>query len=97
MASFITFLIVVLVLAAIVVVLVAYFFHRASREVSLIRTGAGGRKVVMDGGVLQDFPMLDSVPSTTGTLAVFSQQTLFWRIVRRDIKPHIVEMRRQPS
>ena len=45
----------------------------------------------------QDFPMLDSVPSTTGTLAVFSQQTLFWRIVRRDIKPHIVEMRRQPS
>ena len=52
MASFITFLIVVLVLAAIVVVLVAYFFHRASREVSLIRTGAGGRKVVMDGGVL---------------------------------------------
>ena len=47
--------------------------------------------------VNQDFPMLDSVPSTTGTLAVFSQQTLFWRIVRRDIKPHIVEMRRQPS
>ena len=48
-------------------------------------------------GIMQDFPMLDSVPSTTGTLAVFSQQTLFWRIVRRDIKPHIVEMRRQPS
>ena len=45
----------------------------------------------------QDFPMLDSVPSATGTLAVFSQQTLFWPIVRRDIKPHIVEMRRQPS
>ena len=49
------------------------------------------------GAMHQDFPMLDSVPSTTGTLAVFSQQTLFWRIVRRDIKPHIVEMRRQPS
>ena len=47
--------------------------------------------------VIQDFPMLDSVPSATGTLAVFSQQTLFWPIVRRDIKPHIVEMRRQPS
>ena len=46
---------------------------------------------------IQDFPMLDSVPSATGTLAVFSQQTLFWPIVRRDIKPHIVEMRRQPS
>ena len=46
---------------------------------------------------VQDFPMLDSVPSATGTLAVFSQQTLFWPIVRRDIKPHIFEMRRQPS
>ena len=49
------------------------------------------------GQTVQDFPMLDSVPSATGTLAVFSQQTLFWPIVRRDIKPHIVEMRRQPS
>ena len=60
------------------------------------RQGPLSQGIVHDGCV-QDFPMLDSVPSTTGTLAVFSQQTLFWRIVRRDIKPHIVEMRRQPS
>ncbi len=52
MAAFLTILIVAVVLAAIVVVLFAYFYHRASREVSLIRTGAGGRQVVMDGGVI---------------------------------------------
>ena len=31
---------------------VAWFYERATREVSLIRTGIGGRKVVMDGGVI---------------------------------------------
>ena len=30
----------------------AWLYERASREVSLVRTGLGGRKVVLDGGVI---------------------------------------------
>ena len=42
----------VIVLAAILVVVAAWLYERASREVSLVRTGLGGRKVVLDGGVI---------------------------------------------
>ena len=42
----------VIVLVAIVVVVAAWLYERASREVSLVRTGLGGRKVVLDGGVI---------------------------------------------
>lgn len=52
MSGFITTVIIAIVLIAIIVIVAAYFFQRSSREVSLIRTGAGGRKVAMDGGIL---------------------------------------------
>ena len=42
----------VIVLVAILVVVVAWLYERASRELSLVRTGLGGRKVVLDGGVI---------------------------------------------
>jgi uncharacterized membrane protein YqiK len=45
-------IILLLVIAAIVVVLAAWFYERATNEVSLVRTGIGGRKVVIDGGTL---------------------------------------------
>lgn len=45
-------IILLLVIAAIVIVLAAWFYERATNEVSLIRTGIGGRKVVIDGGTL---------------------------------------------
>ena len=41
-----------LVVIAALVVLAAWFYERATNEVSLLRTGVGGRKVVIDGGVL---------------------------------------------
>ena len=41
-----------LVIVAALVVLAAWFYRRATNEVSLIRTGIGGRKVIVDGGVL---------------------------------------------
>ena len=40
----------VIVLVVILVVVAAWLYERASREVSLVRTGLGGRKVVLDGG-----------------------------------------------
>ena len=42
----------VIVLVVILVVVAAWLYERASREVSLVRTGLGGRKVVLDGGVI---------------------------------------------
>ena len=41
-----------IVIIAILVVVAAWLYERASREVSLVRTGLGGRKVVLDGGVI---------------------------------------------
>ncbi|MDJ0826110.1 MAG: flotillin domain-containing protein [Rhodobacter sp.] len=45
-------IILLLVVLAIVVALAAWFYERATNEVSLLRTGVGGRQVVIDGGVL---------------------------------------------
>ena len=42
----------VIVVVAILVVVAAWLYERASRELSLVRTGLGGRKVVLDGGVI---------------------------------------------
>lgn len=41
-----------IIVVAVLVVLFASFYKRSTREYSLIRTGLGGRKVVMDGGIL---------------------------------------------
>lgn len=45
-------LIAAIVVLAIVIVVLARFYKRATREVALIRTGVGGRKVVVDGGTI---------------------------------------------
>lgn len=42
--------IVLIVLAVIVIALVNRFYAKSTRDTALIRTGAGGRKVIMDGG-----------------------------------------------
>jgi uncharacterized membrane protein YqiK len=42
----------VIALVVILVVVAAWLYERTSREVSLVRTGLGGRKVVLDGGVI---------------------------------------------
>lgn len=52
MANSITWVILGLIILAIVIVILAKFYERGTREVSLVRTGLGGRKVALDGGVL---------------------------------------------
>ncbi|MDH4188593.1 MAG: SPFH domain-containing protein [Betaproteobacteria bacterium] len=52
MTSELTMLLTALVVAAIAVVIWGAFYQRASRETSLVRTGVGGRKIVMDGGTI---------------------------------------------
>ena len=41
-----------IITVVVLVVVAAWLYERASREVSLVRTGLGGRKVVLDGGVI---------------------------------------------
>ncbi|MEJ8473273.1 flotillin family protein [Roseibium algae] len=52
MTTFITLIILAAIIIAAIVVVFAVFYQRATREISLIRTGIGGRKVIMDGGTL---------------------------------------------
>ncbi len=50
--SAIGWIILILIVLAIIIALAAWFYERATNEVSLLRTGVGGRRVVIDGGVL---------------------------------------------
>lgn len=52
MTATIGWLIVAIIAIAIIIAILAKWYQRGTREVSLIRTGLGGRKVVLDGGVL---------------------------------------------
>ena len=52
MATFWTILLAIIVIAVIVIVVLAKLYRKATREVSLIRTGVGGQQVVMAGGTL---------------------------------------------
>ncbi len=59
MAWFIT--IVLLVVAAILIILfMSHYYRKATREISVVRTGQGGQKVVLDGGCLA-LPFLHKV------------------------------------
>ncbi len=51
MTWFIVFIIAIVV-TIIVITVFGRFYHKGSREKALIRTGAGGQKIVMDGGCL---------------------------------------------
>ncbi|MEQ9814666.1 MAG: flotillin domain-containing protein [Azospirillaceae bacterium] len=52
MTSALFWILAIIVVAAIAIALFAWFYERATNEVSLVKTGAGGRKVVIDGGTL---------------------------------------------
>lgn len=45
-------IILLIVIVAALIVVAAWFYERATNEVSLVKTGIGGRKVVIDGGTL---------------------------------------------
>lgn len=50
--SILAWIILFIIVIAVIVVLVAAFYQRASNEVALVKTGIGGRKVVIDGGTI---------------------------------------------
>lgn len=65
-----------IIVVAIIVALFAWFYQRATSEVALLRTGIGGRKVVIDGGVVA-VPYFHEVSR-------INMQTLRLDIERRD-------------
>lgn len=50
--SALAWIILLLIVVAVLVVLAAAFYQRASNEVALVKTGIGGRRVVIDGGTI---------------------------------------------
>lgn len=52
MSGLLTTLIILVIAAIVVIVILARLYRRATREVSLIRTGLGGQRVVMAGGAI---------------------------------------------
>ena len=50
--SVLAWIILIVVIAAVLIALAAWFYERATNEVALVKTGVGGRKVVIDGGTL---------------------------------------------
>ena len=52
MTNTILWTIAIIIVLAVIIVVLAWFYERGTREVSLVRTGVGGRKVVLDGGTL---------------------------------------------
>lgn len=70
--SFISYSILTIICLAVIVVILAWLYERSSREVALVRTGFGGRKIVLDGGalVLPYFHKIDRVNMKTMRLEV---------------------------
>jgi uncharacterized membrane protein YqiK len=60
MSSVILWVLLALVVLVVVIVVLARFYERATRETSLVKTGVGGRRVVMDGGVIA-FPYFQQI------------------------------------
>lgn len=52
MSGFLTTLIILVIVAIVVIVILARLYRKATREVSLIRTGLGGQSVIMAGGAI---------------------------------------------
>ena len=75
MGEWLLWMVVWVVVGVVVAAILAKFYERATREVSLVRTGIGGRKVIMDGGAFA-FSWFHQVSRV-------NMQTLRLEVVRR--------------
>jgi uncharacterized membrane protein YqiK len=67
-ASFIVGVIVVGIIVAALIWLLSWLYHRSSKEISFVRTGLGGQKVVMNGGALVLPIVHEIIPVNMNTL-----------------------------
>lgn len=82
--SFTTFFILIPIIIILVVVFMAWAYTRSSRELTLVRTGLGGLKVVMDSGVivLPHFHKISQVNMQTLRLEI--QRTAEQALITKD-------------
>lgn len=84
MATVITWAIVIIIILAAIIVVLAWFYQRATREESLVKTGIGGRKVIMDGGTIA-VPYFHEVSKVNmQTLRLEVQRTSEAALITRD-------------
>ncbi|UZD92637.1 SPFH domain-containing protein [Cognatishimia activa] len=81
---FLTYVAVIIALIAFIGLVLARLYQRATREVSLVRTGAGGKKIVMDGGTMV-IPLLHEVsPVNMKTLRLEVQRSHDAALITKD-------------
>jgi uncharacterized membrane protein YqiK len=81
----------ILIMAAIIIValfvigmIVARLYHRASKEVSFVRTGFGGQKVIMNGGALVLPVLHETIPVNMNTLRLEVRRSNEQALITKD-------------
>lgn len=75
---------IILVAMIVIGMILSRLYRRASKEVSFVRTGFGGQKVIMNGGALV-FPVLhDTIPVNMNTLRLEVQRANQQALITRD-------------
>lgn len=75
---------IILVAMIVIGMILSRLYKRASKEVSFVRTGFGGQKVIMNGGALV-FPVLhDTIPVNMNTLRLEVQRANQQALITRD-------------
>lgn len=64
--------------------LIAKLYHRASKEISFVRTGMGGQRVILDGGSLVLPVIHDTIPVNMNTLRLEVQRANEQALITRD-------------
>lgn len=83
-ASFIVGLIVAAVIVAALIWLLSWLYHRSSKEISFVRTGLGGQKVVMNGGALVLPIVHEIIPVNMNTLRLEVKRGRESALITRD-------------
>jgi uncharacterized membrane protein YqiK len=82
--SFIIGLIAVAVVVALLIWALSWLYHRSSKEISFVRTGLGGQKVVMNGGALVLPIVHEIIPVNMNTLRLEVKRGRESALITRD-------------
>lgn len=75
---------VILVAMIVIGMILARLYHRATKEISFVRTGFGGQKVILNGGALVLPVLHDTIPVNMNTLRLEVQRANQQALITRD-------------
>ena len=75
---------VILVAMLVIGMILARLYHRATKEISFVRTGFGGQKVILNGGALVLPVLHDTIPVNMNTLRLEVQRANQQALITRD-------------